>query len=333
MAGHIDIAHVRKAADWTAYLAYRTYDRLMKNKTKFSFRQKEPSVYHIQFIYPQNWKKLPQEERARIAAEISIELGKYLSYTTLTWHEILTWFGYKATGIYSEFPSAFSWEDSFSNVLGCYIAAEAVRDPDFDYDMAMTIALETELKQLQARSAGTARYASDKVKGLWYTGDFLFFVDIKSRNFDIGIDDGYVTPRLIPMLPQCPEAQVQSYPAPNPDVLERYGFSFVFEIEPKEWEKNQILKIIYPDRKERKKRFEPLLCFEPLMEYIKKDAIERYHYDSESFYPIAKRLTDVFGESFLQQDYTEKEDNKIDFKQLASVWLAEADFKTPSNIP
>lgn len=332
LGGHIDIAHVRKAADWTAYLAYRTFDRLMKNKTKFTFRQKEPSVYHVRIEYPQNWRKLPQNDRARIAFEISVELGKYFSYSALTWHEILTWFGYKATGLYSEFPSAFSWEDSYSNALGCRIGGEALRDPDNDYDMAMTLALDMELKQLKARSAGTARQASDKVKGLWYTGDFLFFVDIRCRNFDIGIDDGLVTPKLVPALSQCPDAMARSCPAPSLDVLEKYGFSVVFEIQPKEWEKKQILSIVYPDKSERKNRFEPRYAYRPLMEYIKEDAIKKYHYDSESFYPIAKILTQVLGESFLNQGDSTGEANKVNFKQIASYWLAEADFKSLSNI-
>ncbi len=331
--GHVDIAHLRKAADWTAYLAYRTFDRMLKNKTKFTFKQKEPTVYHVHIDYPQNWKELSRDDRIRIAFEISVELGKYFAFNALTWHEILTWFGYKATGIYSEFPSAFSWEDSYSNVLGCYIGAAALRDPDNGYDRAMTQILNMELKQLQARSAGTARYASDKVKGLWYTGDFLFFVDIRRRNFDIGLDDGYITPLLVPVIPQCPDAKARPCPVPNLDILGHYGFSVVFEIQPKEWEKDRILSIIYPDKSERKKRFEPRYAFGPLMEYIKNDAIEKYHYDSESFYPVAKRLTEVLGESFLKQGGSNSEANKVDFKKLASFWLAEADFKTPSNIP
>jgi hypothetical protein len=277
-AGHIDTAHLRKAADWTAYLASRIFYLLMDNKEGFSFKMKEPSVYYVRFKYPEYWKDLPPRKKARIAYEVSIGLGKYLSFSAATWHEILTWFGYKITGFYSEFPSAFSWEDSYSNALGCRIGEMALRDTKHKYNRAMTLAIKSELRKLDVQSKQTARHASEKVKGLWFSGDFLFFVTVKSRNFDIGLDDGYVTPRLIPSISRCEEATPQPCPVPNLDFLSRYGFSFGFRIEPREWEKDRILSVVYPDPDERKSWVDPIVSFPVIMDRIVKEA-HKNHYD------------------------------------------------------
>ena len=51
--GHIDIAHLHKGADWTAFLAERTLQQLMANKTTFSFKLYEPSKYFVQVEYPE----------------------------------------------------------------------------------------------------------------------------------------------------------------------------------------------------------------------------------------------------------------------------------------
>lgn len=281
-AGHIDIAHVRKAADYTMYLAENTRQQIEKNKTKFSFKFKEPSRYYVQLTYPENWDDLPEAEKDAIAHDLSIKLGQYFAHIGTAWHEILTWFGYRSVILYPEFPSAFSWEDSFSNVLGTHLGSQALRDTEHSYDEAMTLAIDHELEKLVVQPKRVAMRASEKVKGTWSTGEFLFLVDIKKRNLDIGLDDGFVTPWLVPSLAECDQAEAQSYPAPNLDCLGEYGFSMKLEIEPRELEKKRILNILYPDKKTRKKRLEPAVHFAPIMDYIKQDAIKRYGPDTDT---------------------------------------------------
>ena len=181
--GHVDIAHVRKAADWTAFLAAKTLEQLKKNETEFSFKFKEPSRYFVQLTYPEFWQDMPEAERDRTARDVAIRLGQYFAYTGATWHEILTWFGYRSIGLYPEFPSAFSWEDSFSDLLGTHISAEALRDTEHEYDEAVTLALNHRLEELDVQSKFKAIRASEKVRGVWFSGDFLFLVDMKGRNF------------------------------------------------------------------------------------------------------------------------------------------------------
>jgi len=278
-AGHIDIAHLRKAADWTAFLAEKTLEQLRKNRTAFSFKLYEPSRYFVKISYPQKWKDLSYAEKEIISRHLSIRLGQYFAYVGCTWHEILTWFGYRSIGFYPEFPSAFSWEDSFSNLLGTHIASMALRDAGHEYDESMTIALYRELKKLDVQPRRTAIRAAEDVKGLWYSGDFLFLVEMKGRNFDIGLDDGYVTPLIVPSASECEGIVAQPYPVPNLDLLSKYGFSVKLEIEPREWEKDKILKVVYPGSKKIEKRLEPAIHFARIMDYIKEDAAKRYGRD------------------------------------------------------
>jgi len=200
-AGHIDMAHLRKSADWTKYFADESFKHLIKEDEEFCFKMKEPSMYFVKLDYPKNWNNLFQEEKETAAKDISIKLGQYFSYTGVTWHEMLTWFGYKSTGFYPEFPSAFTWEDSFSNFLGVYLAGKALKDNNPDFNKSMTLILEKELISLGIQSSAVSRKASEKVRGKWYSGDFLF-VDMKKRNFNIGLN-GFIVPWLVPGIDEC----------------------------------------------------------------------------------------------------------------------------------
>jgi len=200
-AGHIDITHLRWAADYTRYLVKRTYKTLMKNRAGYSFKSPlELSKQTVQIEYPRYWENLPQKSRERIANEISLEVGPYVAYTALTWHEILTWFGVHFAGIEPEFNSAFSWEDSFSNLLGTRLAVKALQDNRHSYNEAMTLSINRELEKLGIQPRNVAIAAAEKMRGKWFEGNIL--VDTKKRNFDIGLD-GYVTPTLVPELQEC----------------------------------------------------------------------------------------------------------------------------------
>jgi hypothetical protein len=265
--GHIDIAHVRIASDYVRYLYYKTRSNLMKTDSEFRFKPNdEPSRYFVQLKYPADWKTLSHKDREQIADQISLELSQYLAYTMTTWHEVLTWFGYKSTGLFPEFPSAFSWEDNYSNLLGTRIGAQAMQDEQHDYDEAVTIALKKELANLGVQSRKFAREASEKMKGKWWEGTaFVVYVQMKERNMDLGYIDGKVTPTLVPGM--CQGAKPQSYPIPSLAGLSKCGFGMQLEIEPREFEKEQILRIVYPNGEG--KRIEPATQLPIIMDYIR----------------------------------------------------------------
>lgn len=274
-ASHVDIAHLRIAADWTAHLTAQTYRHLMKNDRGFSYKlAADRSREYVQFSYPADWSSLSEPQRSEIAREVALAVGPYLTYTMTTWHEILTWFGFKCVGLPNEFPSAFSWEDAFSNLLGTVVAVQALQDAQHPYNEAMEIALDREMAKLGIQPAGVAKQASESVKGKWYTGDLVMFVTMRKRNFDIGSGDGIITPSLIPNVPQCPGAEPLSYPAPKLDVLARHGFAMTLEIEPHEWESGKILRIVYGDKP--KKRVNPEQHLPVVMDYIRQAATALY---------------------------------------------------------
>jgi hypothetical protein len=276
-AGHIDIIHLRIAADWTAYLAARSFRAMMHNDDHFTFGLAvDRSTNHVHLSYPPNWNELPAEERAVIAEEVAMALAPHLAFTMTTWHEILTWFGFKCIGLATEFPSAFSWEDSFSNLLGTIVAVRALEDTERRYDKALAIALNEEMARLGIQPASVAKRASQQVKGEWFTGSALFFVDVKRRNFDIGLDDGMVTPTLLQGVEPCAGVKSVSYPVPTLDALAEHGFSVELEIEPREWERNAILAVAYPDAETRRKRIDPSEHLPRIMDHVRRDAVERY---------------------------------------------------------
>ena len=270
-AGHIDLAHVRKAADWTGYLAAVTLDRLHGGQTTLQFRLPEPSWYTVELTYPRNWDWLSPAEQERVAREVSRQLGQYLAYTGLTWHEILTWFGFRPEAYKSEFQSAFSWEDSYSNLLGTCLAGEALQDQERTFSEAITVSLRNHLESLGAQPAVVARQASETVRGDWYSKRWFFTV-INKRNFDIGQDDGRVTPSVPQSISVCDGAEARPLPAPTLDGLAQYGFSAAVTIEPRVWEQGRIFKALYGNAKPTARKLDPRVHFTPLIEYMKQDS-------------------------------------------------------------
>jgi len=265
--GHIDIAHLRVGADNTKYIAEKLYKGLLKEQVEFSFGfPGDRSKHIVRISYPENWGQLDKEP---IAREVSLQLGQYVAFCATTWHEMLTWFGYHTVVVVPEFSSAFSWEDIYSNLLGTHIAVKALRDTEHKYSQAMTLALHQELKNLGGQSARVAKTAAQKVRDKWFKGNLA--VSVKKRNLDIGLDDGYITPMIVPGV--CQEARPEPYPVPNPDVS-RYGFSMAYHILPREFEKGKILRIVYPDGKG--KIIKPEVHFAPIMARIREVAVKKY---------------------------------------------------------
>jgi hypothetical protein len=281
--GHIDIAHVRIGADNVRYLYYKVRKNLLKGNREFTFKLNvEPSVYFVKLDYPGDWKSKPRKERQQIANELAMELSQYFTFTMTTWHEVLTWFGYKCMAVLPEQPSAFSWEDIYSNIVGIRIGAQAIQDRKHTFNHAVTIAIRKELEYLQVQSSDTARKASEKMRGKWYDG--ILLVDMRERNIDIGLCDGFVTPTLVPgECNECNDPAPQSYPVPTTALLGKYGFTMELTIEPKEFESGEIMKIIYPEGGGKIVR--PIEHLPIVMDYIEKDALKRGY----EVMPIQKR--------------------------------------------
>jgi hypothetical protein len=267
--GFIDIAHVRESADRTAYLQKVTYQTLMRGQKKFTFQIIEPSKYRVTLSYPRIWNDILTKEKEAIAKEVSIRLGQYLAHMTLIWHEIVTWYGFATSGIFPDTISAFSWEDTYSDLLGTRLAVQAIRDENRSYDEAMTELFLLKLRELGVQPARVAHEAARQIEGRWFTGGFYFLVHMKRRNLDVGMDDGYITPWLVPGI--CPDAEPLSYPVPDLEAIYRYGFNADVELEPHILEKSKIYHSIHLAGD---KRIRPQVDFRKIMAVIEKQENE-----------------------------------------------------------
>jgi len=273
-AGHIDLTHLRWNADYTRYLTKKTYKTLLKKRKGFSFNITwERSTHKIEFSYPENWDIMSKKEKEKIAEEIAFEVGPYITFNATLWHEIITWFGTRFAAFEPEFNSAFSWEDVYSNLLGIKLGLEAIKDSNNDYDTALTLAIDRELNRLGVRSRSTAIDAVEKMRGKWFKG----YLDVQTmrKNVDVGLDDGYVTPILVPGI--CNGAQPQPLAVPVIDIMPKYGFSMKYEISPNIWEEGKIFKVVY--QKGKGKKIEPDKHFPIIMVHIRKEAVEQYSYN------------------------------------------------------
>jgi len=277
--GHIDTDHLRKATDWTGYLAAVTLEHLHKGRTAFQFKFREPSRCFVELTYPSDWDSRSAEEQVRIARDVSRCLGQYLAYTAMTWHEVLTWFGFRPTGYKSEFQSAFSWEDIYSNLLGTQVGVATLQDKDHPFSEAATLALRRKLDSLGVQPAAIAAQASEAVRGQWYSS-WLSFTVIRKRNFDIGLDGGCVSPSIVRCPGVCDGAREHPLAVPTLGRLSRYGFSARVQIEPRVWEQNKIFRALYGARKPPTKRIDPTVHFARLIDYMRQDAIRRHCFDT-----------------------------------------------------
>jgi hypothetical protein len=263
--GDIDLDHLRGSADATHYLIGRIRQTLLVGQKELSFRfTGERTVHGMTFAYPPDWETKPN--KAAAIEEISVETAQYLVFNMTVFHETATWFGTHFAGFEPEFNSAFSWEDVYSNLVGIRLGAEATVDLSHGYDEAITIGIRKKLAELQVQPRQTAIYASDKVRGSWYTGNFV--PDMKMRNFDIGLD-GSVAPILVPGVGGC-DGNSLALPVPTTAALKRYGFSMVYEIKPNVFEQGAIFRAAGA-----KEGIIPERDFPTLIEHMKKEATKR----------------------------------------------------------
>jgi hypothetical protein len=97
---------------------------------------------------------------------------------------------------------------------------------------------------------------------------------MKKRNFDIGLENGYITPTLVPEVSACPDAQPLPLSVPRLDALTQYGFSVKLEIEPHEWERDKILRVVHGNQPQN--RIIPDQDFALIMDDIRQQATALY---------------------------------------------------------
>ena len=267
--GFIDLGHVRNAADLTKWVARRLETKILAGETEHSFKLTDPSRHYFNIRYPATFKELPSEKQQAIARDISIQAAAYGIYWSTTWHEVITFLGWKPVGI-GVFISALSFEDNYSNLLGVIIGETALRDTELSFNAAVTKAMNDEFTKLGIRPKREAKAASKNIYGRWYVGEGYFGAKMLQRDLDIGLEDNELTPWLIPGL--CPEAKPYSYSVPTLD-FGRHGFVIEYSIDPTIRKKvTEILGYEF-------ERLVPHTHFVKIMAHIEKQEVLRFSAD------------------------------------------------------
>ena len=162
-SGFLDLAHLRNAIDLTRF-AYEPIDAALRRGDRtVTLMSAEPDVFHVHLA---DGSALQDRDRRAVARAVAARVA----YLMTTWHEVATWHGYKGMGLITERPSAFSYDDAASHMVGVSAATDALRaDPELkNFDREATAALRRELIGLEVAEPEAARPQAEAVAGRWY---------------------------------------------------------------------------------------------------------------------------------------------------------------------
>lgn len=168
--GILDTAHVRDTADYTIYLYSQIQGELGKEKQIILDEELRSRVIHLKSVE----LNMSEEEKA----EAELKLSALLAFRLAQWHEIAQWFGFTSVAGFKEYPSAFSPEDLYSNMLGALIAVEILqnnpRPSKEEYQEAFSKIFLRKLKELNAQDGDrTEQFMKDLDKKWWDSGKRL----------------------------------------------------------------------------------------------------------------------------------------------------------------
>jgi hypothetical protein len=183
-AGFIDLAHVFNTAVLANEAAKTIEAALHENRRVIQLREFDRSrvTLTLDGAIPDSEQGIRAEARAA---------GACVLYDLMTWHEIITWFGYKSTYVWPEKPSAFTYEDTVSNLVGVdvfeRISGEATPSK-------LGAALRDDLNDLGLVDRQLASRAVHSVKGTWWRT----WLTNTRRMVDIGQNGAPIKPWLVP---------------------------------------------------------------------------------------------------------------------------------------
>ena len=260
---------MRGTADLTRWTYVRTYETLRKGGSSFTVSPSfEWTTNKITIQYPPDWNKRTQAEKDRIAHKAALIIAPFVGFNSMVWHEMLTWKGTHFMLIEPEFTSAFSWDDLYSDLTGAMLATEAIKNgnvPVSDYDKAMTVLIEKELKRLGVVPKEKTIAITQSVQGSWYGGGRLM-----KRNMDTGLDDGLITPSIIP---GYTDEEPISKQTPTLDGLDALGIKVKYTVSSAYFENGKLKKIAGA-----KGDVEPIRDYPKIMENIETEAVKKYGY-------------------------------------------------------
>lgn len=224
--GFVDIAHIRNTIDLTYYAHERLSTALKAENTHLVLVGAEPSVYHLWITYPDWWKTLSSDAKERMTKELAVRMAQRMGDLMMTWHEIITWYGYRPSLLVGEKWSAFSCDDMPSHIIGAELAGQSLSLPVEQFEQAVTQSLSRRLKELEAVEPKQTRQAVEQVKGLWWDWGKQ---DLLRRQVDIHLNGEAMDLWLIPALSNGQQAGTLKLP--TLDDINGYDCSAMFRVE------------------------------------------------------------------------------------------------------
>lgn len=223
--GFIDVAHARKSIDLCKFAAVRVEAALLHDLPAFQLKSLEPSLFVVRLQYPPFWKSLSPADKQAFARELSIRMGQRLAMIMITWHEVLTWFGYQSTPFVSERQSSFTYDDTGAHAFGVLVGGRALRS-NLEWDRAVTETISSTLRELGVVRPDQAMFAVNRVRGVWWDDSGQ-----ARRQIEVGWNGRPLIAWTVPGLPFCPDAQPYRYQLPRLDDVSGQNFEGLFRIE------------------------------------------------------------------------------------------------------
>ena len=187
--GFLDISHIRNAIDLTRFCYVHLRGSFRAGLYDVKLLAAEPDVYRVTLHPPAAWQNLdPDHIPIEIEDQIhdaSIQIAGRIAYLMTTWHEVLTFFGYKGLGVITEQPSAFSYDDAASHRVGVEVAMRALEHQlvPTEFDEFVTKELRGYLTELGVVEADEMVRRAEAAEGKFWRGS-----DPYLRVVDLGLD-------------------------------------------------------------------------------------------------------------------------------------------------
>lgn len=222
-------------------------------------------LFKVTLQYPANWKQMAPETKKQAVRTIALETAQYLAFNDGLWHEMATWYGHRTFPLISDFQSALSWEDLYSDRLGTFIAAQAIENPG-DFTKNVSIVTKQELQKRELVDTDRARSITKTMENIAYEDD-PFAKKILWRSMDIGTGDGQINPAVFPGFS---DKEPIALPAPTLDQLKQHNIRARIVVAPSSPKYGTIRKKAGIDGP-----YEPALHNEKILAVIKQDALKR----------------------------------------------------------
>ena len=258
--GTIDPDHIYGWARKTKSYYDALYKCLIHDCGKFS-----KGYFIVNFEYPGSWETMAFEDKKKASHKIALQAAQFLSFNDGLWHELATWYGHRTFPLISDFQSALSWEDLYSDRLGTTIAAEAIDMPG-DFTKNVSLVTKRELAKRELVDTAQARSITQTMENVAYEDDPTA-KKILWRSLDIGTGDGQINPVVFPGFT---DKSPISLSAPKLDLLDTYEIKAKIVVS-KSSPKYSIIK----SKANIRGQLEPAIHNEKILSVVKEDALKR----------------------------------------------------------